>query len=62
MTADILSTTLFVMGEDDGLRWADANGVAAIFITGSRHIRLSAKARERVRGLSLLDRNFVLKD
>ena len=62
LTADILSTALFVMGEDDGLRWADAHGVAAIFINPSGHIRLSAKARERVRGLSLLDRNFTLKD
>jgi len=62
MTADILSTALYVMGEDEGLRWADANGVAAIFITAARHIRLSAKARERVRALSLLDRNFSLKD
>ncbi|MGZ5431866.1 MAG: FAD:protein FMN transferase [Thermoanaerobaculia bacterium] len=62
LTADILSTALFVMGEEDGLRWAHANAVAAIFITPSRHIRLSAKARERVRGLSLLDRNFSLKD
>ena len=62
LTADILSTALYVMGEDDGLRWADANGVAAIFITPHRQIRLSAAAREHVRGLRLLDRNFRLKD
>lgn len=62
LTADILSTALYVMGEDEGLRWADANGVAAIFIHPTRHIRLSAKARERARGLSLLDRDFRLKD
>ncbi|MDQ3283015.1 MAG: FAD:protein FMN transferase [Acidobacteriota bacterium] len=61
LTADILSTALYVMGEDDGLRWADANGVAAIFIDPQRNIRLSAKARERARGLSLLDRNFTVK-
>jgi len=30
--ADILSTALYVMGPKDGLRWADDNAVAAIFI------------------------------
>jgi len=34
--ADILSTALYVMGRDDGLRWADAHGVAALFIEGGR--------------------------
>ncbi len=62
LTADILSTALYVMGEDEGLRWADDHGVAAIFIDSTQHVRLSAKARERVRGLSLLDRNFRMKD
>jgi thiamine biosynthesis lipoprotein len=62
LTADILSTALYVMGEDDGLRWADANGVAAIFITSNRNVRLSAAAREHVRELRLLDRKFTLKD
>lgn len=62
LTADILSTALYVMGEDDGLRWAGAHGVAAIFINPSNHVRLSAAARERARGLELLDRNFSLKD
>jgi thiamine biosynthesis lipoprotein len=62
LTADILSTALYVMGEDDGLRWADANGVAAIFITSHRKIRLSAAAREHVRGLELTDRKFTLKE
>lgn len=33
LLADIQSTALYVMGVDDGLRWADANGVAALFIT-----------------------------
>lgn len=47
LTADILSTALYVMGEDDGLRWADAHGVAAIFITNDQRIRMSAPARVR---------------
>lgn len=62
LTADVLSTALYVMGEDDGVRWADAHGVAAIFINPSNHVRLSATARERARGLELLDRNFSMKD
>lgn len=62
LTADILSTALYVMGEDDGLRWADAHGVAAIFINSHRTVRLSKKARERARGLTLVDRNYSLKD
>ncbi|HEX7190069.1 MAG TPA: FAD:protein FMN transferase [Thermoanaerobaculia bacterium] len=33
LLADIQSTALYVMGVEDGLRWADANGVAALFIT-----------------------------
>lgn len=62
LTADILSTALYVMGEDDGLRWAAANGVAAIYINANRTIRLSPAARERVRGLAVIDRDFKLKD
>lgn len=61
LTADILSTALYVMGED-GLRWANVHRVAAIFIDPRNHVRLSAKARERVRGLAVLDPNFSLKD
>jgi len=55
LTADILSTALYVMGEDEGLRWADANGVAAIFVDSRKQIRMSAAARDRVR-------NFKTKD
>lgn len=62
LTADILSTALYVMGEDDGLRWAAANDVAAIFINTQSRIRLSPAARERVRDLTVLDRNFSLKE
>jgi len=62
LTADILSTALYVMGEDEGLRWADANDVAAIYIHPNHTVRRSAPARERTRDLELLDRNFALKD
>ena len=60
LTADILSTALFVMGPDEGLRWADKNGVAAIFITAANQIRLSARARDC--GVKLIDGNFAMKD
>jgi thiamine biosynthesis lipoprotein ApbE len=62
LTADILSTALYVMGEDDGLRWAAAHDVAVIFINIHRDIRLSPAARERVRELAVIDRHFSLKD
>lgn len=62
LSADILSTALYVMGEDEGLRWAETHGVAAVFITPKRQVRLTAKAREHTRGLELLDRNFSVKE
>lgn len=62
LAADILSTALYVMGEDEGLRWANVNDVAAIFITSTKHIRLSSAARARLRDLAVLDRNFTIKD
>ncbi|HUP61097.1 MAG TPA: FAD:protein FMN transferase [Thermoanaerobaculia bacterium] len=58
LTADILSTALYVMGEDEGLRWANAHRVAAIFITPANHIRRSAHAPD----VRVVDRNFALKD
>ena len=60
LTADILSTALFVMGEDEGLRWADANDVAAIFINPANQIRLSARAR--LYGVKVIDGHFAIKD
>lgn len=42
-TADILSTALYVMGPDEGLRWANAHGVAALFIT-AQHQFLKSNA------------------
>jgi thiamine biosynthesis lipoprotein len=32
LAADALSTALYVMGPADGLRWAEARGVAALFL------------------------------
>ena len=57
-TADILSTALYVMGEEEGLRWADAHGVAAIFIDPSQRVRRSARAPR----VTLLDPNYTMKD
>jgi len=62
LTADILSTALYVMGEDDGLRWADANGVAAVFISPENQISFSDAARGRALRIEVLDRNFTSKD
>ncbi len=62
LTADILSTALYVMGEDEALAWAAANGVAAVLINSSHQIRLSASLRQRVHDIEVLDRKFILKD
>jgi thiamine biosynthesis lipoprotein len=44
LLADIESTALYVMGVDDGLRWANANGVAALFIARDGTGRTSVRA------------------
>lgn len=61
-TADILSTALYVMGVEEGLRWAGEHGVEAIFITPDQQIRISAPARRRVRELAVLDPHFHLQN
>ena len=33
LVADVLSTALFVMGPEEGLRWADARGIAVVYLT-----------------------------
>jgi thiamine biosynthesis lipoprotein len=38
LTADVLSTALYVMGPEEGLRWANANDVAALFIISPHQI------------------------
>jgi thiamine biosynthesis lipoprotein len=58
LTADVLSTALYVMGEEEGLRWADAHGVAAIFIDPSNLVRRSARAPR----VTVLDPNYKVKD
>jgi thiamine biosynthesis lipoprotein len=60
LEADILSTALYVMGEEEGLRWAAAAGVAAIFIDTNQTIRLSPAARKL--GVAVLDRDFSVKE
>lgn len=56
-TADVLSTALYVMGPEEGLRWAREHGVTAIFI--DRH-RITTSAR--IDDLRVLDRKFNIKD
>lgn len=62
LSADILSTALYVMGEADGHAWASSNGVAAVFISPNNTIRFTAPVRERVRDIEVLDRQFNLKE
>ena len=52
LVADILSTALYVMGPGDGLRWADARGLAACFLVPSAggtivHVRPSRAFRAK---------------
>jgi FAD:protein FMN transferase len=39
LVADILSTALYVMGPDEGIRWSDARGIAACFLIGAKAAR-----------------------
>jgi thiamine biosynthesis lipoprotein len=58
--ADVLSTALYVMDVEEGLRWAGAHDVAAIFITPRHEVRLSAAMP---RGeIEILDESFKLED
>ena len=41
LTADVLSTALYVLGPDAGLAWAERHGVAAAFLLNGGDIRLS---------------------
>jgi thiamine biosynthesis lipoprotein len=43
IVADILSTALFVMGPDDGLRWAEARGLSACYLVLDEADRVRAR-------------------
>ena len=45
LTADILSTALYVLGPDAGLAWADRHHTAAAFLLNDGTIRPSAAFR-----------------
>ena len=45
LTADVLSTALYVMGPEQGLVWADHHGVAAAFLLKGGSVRMSAAFR-----------------
>jgi thiamine biosynthesis lipoprotein len=62
LTADILSTALYVMGPQAGLQWADENGVAALFITGEGAVRLSARFRAAAPDVASLDHRFRIEE
>lgn len=44
LVADILSTALFVMGPDEGLRWAESRGIAACYLVPDGHREVSMQA------------------
>ena len=45
LTADILSTALYVLGPERGLAWADRHGTAAAFLLNDGTVRMSAAFR-----------------
>jgi thiamine biosynthesis lipoprotein len=53
LAADALSTALFVMGSDEGTRWAEQRGIAALFLTprgGSVELRATTAFRPLLSG------------
>lgn len=48
---DIYSTALFVMGMEDGLRFADEHGIKALFISRDKKIRMSSDFDCRIQDL-----------
>jgi thiamine biosynthesis lipoprotein len=44
LVADILSTALFVMGPDEGLRWAESRGIAAGYLVPNWDREVSMRA------------------
>jgi thiamine biosynthesis lipoprotein len=56
LTADVLSTALFVMGPDDGLHWAETHGVAALFLIHTPAglvVRATTGLADRVAGAAI---------
>jgi FAD:protein FMN transferase len=56
LTADALSTALFVMGPDDGLHWAETHGVAALFLIHTPAglvVRATTGLADRVAGAAI---------
>jgi thiamine biosynthesis lipoprotein len=62
LLADMLSTALYVMGAEEGLRWANQMGVAALFILPDHTIRVSEQFRHAAKQLEVLDHHFILKE
>jgi len=56
LEADILSTALYVMGREQGLAWARAHNVIAIFIDNG-----SIEASAAISGISVLDAHFRIR-
>jgi thiamine biosynthesis lipoprotein len=42
LVADILSTALYVMGPEEGLRWAEARGLTAAYLMAGRTLQVAA--------------------
>ena len=59
LVADILSTALFVMGPDEGLRWAESRGIAAGYLvpTWDREVSMRATAAFRRSVLFSMERS-----
>jgi thiamine biosynthesis lipoprotein len=45
LSADVLSTALYVLGPDEGLAWAQRQGLAAAFLLNNGTIRMTAAFR-----------------
>lgn len=62
LSADILSTALYVMGVGEGLAFAEANGIAALYLTPDHQVRTSVAFRKRIGELRLLSTKYERRD
>lgn len=53
--ADVLSTALFVLGPDEGIPWAEANGVAVLYLLPDRRGSITFRASSTLRKLSAIE-------